>query len=340
MKKLLTFALVLCLALSMFVVASAEGEKTAINVYRCTFNLAQSDEAQVKKVEDAINEYIADKINVEIHLTDIGSGEYTEKANLALANNEINLLWTASWEGTIGTNDLVPMNAVYDITDLLPGTALYESMDEGQWEATKYDGKNYFVPVYKDNVEGYDFMFRKDLVDEYGWDITSVKSLADLEPMLADAAAAGLKYPFLTQKTAMFYRWYIDKFDFFTANSATNFFAVDRETNEVVDTILTPEYAELHHHPDSGLGHLLVDRHPRERRGQQPLQPGGCHAARHRALRAQHLRSGQLLLRHRQQHRSRGEGLHRLPGPAVHRQQAGRPLHLRHRGRGLRVHPG
>ena len=59
MKKLLTFALVLCLALSMFVVASAEGEKTAINVYRCTFNLAQSDEAQVKKVEDAINEYIA-----------------------------------------------------------------------------------------------------------------------------------------------------------------------------------------------------------------------------------------------------------------------------------------
>lgn len=245
MKKLLTFALVLCLALSMFVVASAEGEKTAINVYRCTFNLAQSDEAQVKKVEDAINEYIADKINVEIHLTDIGSGEYTEKANLALANNEINLLWTASWEGTIGTNDLVPMNAVYDITDLLPGTALYESMDEGQWEATKYDGKNYFVPVYKDNVEGYDFMFRKDLVDEYGWDITSVKSLADLEPMLADAAAAGLKYPFLTQKTAMFYRWYIDKFDFFTANSATNFFAVDRETNEVVDTILTPEYAEF-----------------------------------------------------------------------------------------------
>ena len=43
-------------------------------------------------------------------------------------------------------------------------TPLYESMDEGQWEATKYDGKNYFVPVYKDNVEGYDVMFRKDLV--------------------------------------------------------------------------------------------------------------------------------------------------------------------------------
>jgi putative aldouronate transport system substrate-binding protein len=71
-------------------------------------------------------------------------------------------------------------------------------------------------------------MFRKDLVDQFGWDITTVKSLADLEPMLADAASLGLKYPFLTQKTAMFYRWYIGSFDFFTADANTNFFAVDR----------------------------------------------------------------------------------------------------------------
>ncbi|MER2144089.1 MAG: ABC transporter substrate-binding protein, partial [Eubacteriales bacterium] len=244
MKKLVSLVLALCLLLSVAVVAQAE-DKVVINLTRCTFNLATPDSDQVKKVEDAINAYIADKINVEIHLTDIGSGEYTDKVNLALANNEINLLWTASWEAVIGTNDLVPKNAVYDITELLPGTALYESMDEGQWEATKYNGKNYFIPVYKDNVEGYDFMFRKELVDKYGWDISTVKSLADLEPMLADAKSEGLKYPFLTQKTAMFYRWYIDKFDFFTADANTNFFAVDRATNEVIDTIQTPEYAEF-----------------------------------------------------------------------------------------------
>jgi len=224
---------------------AASGDVVTINVYRATFNLANPDSEQVKKVEDAINAYIADKINVQITLTDVGSGEYTEKANLALANGEINLLWTASWESTIGTNDLVPQNAVYDLTDLLPGTDLYNSMDAGQWEATKYDGKNYFIPVYKDNVEGYDFMFRKDLVDKYGWDTSSVKTLADLEPMLEDAKSEGLKYPYLTQKTAMFYRWYIDKFDFFTADVTKNFVCVDRATNEVIDTILTPEYAEF-----------------------------------------------------------------------------------------------
>ena len=139
---------------------AASGDVVEINVTRATFNLATPDSDQVQKVEDAINAYIADKINVKINLTDIGSGEYADKANLALGNNEINLLWTASWQSTIGTNDLVPKNAVYDITDLLPGTDLYNSMDESQWEATKYNGRNYFIPVYKDNVEGYDFMFR------------------------------------------------------------------------------------------------------------------------------------------------------------------------------------
>ena len=246
-RKLFAVSMAAAMATSCFAgtAFASDSEPVTIKVTRACFNLANPDSEQVKKVQDAINEYIKDKINVQIELTDIGSGEYTDKANLALANNEINLLWTASWEATIGTNDLVPANAVYDITDLLPGTPLYESMDEGQWEATKYDGKNYFVPVYKDNTEGFDVMFRKDLVDKYGWDISSVKTLADLEPMLADLEAEGLKYPYLSQKTAMFYRYYINDFDFFTADAQSNWVAVDRSTNEVVDTVMTDQYKEF-----------------------------------------------------------------------------------------------
>ena len=168
MKKLVSLVLALCLLLSVMAVASAE-DKVTINVWRKCFNLAQPDQDQVKKVQDAINAYLADKSNVQIVLTDI-AGEYEDPAKLALANNELDILWTASWESIIGTNDLVPANAVADITDYLPGTALYGSMAEGQWEATKYNGRNYFIPVYKDNVEGYDFMFRKELVDQFGWE--------------------------------------------------------------------------------------------------------------------------------------------------------------------------
>ncbi len=224
--------------------APAADGVTTINVMRACFNCVP-DSAKTQEVQDAINAYIADKINVQINLQDISSNEYTDKANLAIANGEVDLVWTASWEGTIGTNDLVPANAVKDITDLIAGTPLYDSMDANTWEATKYDGKNYFIPVYKDNVEGYNIMFRQDLVDQFGWDLSTVKTLADVEPMLADAASLGLKYPYLTQKTAMFYRWYIDSFDFFTADATADWVAVDRETNAVVDTVLTDEYKEF-----------------------------------------------------------------------------------------------
>ena len=142
MKKLVSLVLVLALALGLVSFAIAD-DVVEINLTRALFNIAAPDEAQVKKVEAAINEYIADKINVKVNITEISSGEYTEKVNKALANaGEINLLWTASWEAVIGTNDLVPLKAVYDLTDLLPGTKLYESMDAGQWAASSYGGKN------------------------------------------------------------------------------------------------------------------------------------------------------------------------------------------------------
>ncbi len=221
------------------------GDLVTVRVMRDCFNLGATSEERTKEVQDAINAYIADKIGVQIELTDIDNGSYADKANLAIANKEVDLLWTAAWMGTVGTKDLFRANAAKDITDLLPGTDLYNSMDANTWEATKYDGKNYFIPVYKDNVEGYNFMFRTAFLDEAGLDVSNVKSLADLEPVLAAAKDAGLKYPFLTQKTAMFYRWYIDSFDFFTGDSSSDWVAVDRDTNEVVNTIATDEYKEF-----------------------------------------------------------------------------------------------
>ena len=223
---------------------TTSGDLVTLRVMRRCFNLGTTSEDRTKEVQDAINAYIADKIGVEIELQDI-SADYESKASLAIANQEVDLVWTAAWESTIGTKDLYAANAAKDITDLLPGTALYDSMDANTWEATQYGGRNYFIPVYKDNVEGYNIMFRKAFLDENNIDISGVTGLADLTPILAAAKDAGLKYPFLTQKTAMFYRWYIDSFDFFTGDATSNWVAVDRDTNEVVNTIASDEYKEF-----------------------------------------------------------------------------------------------
>ncbi len=58
-------------------------------------------------MQDAINDYIADKINVEIAITDIASGEYGDKANLALSNNEVNL--SGQQAGTVLLQQIICM---------------------------------------------------------------------------------------------------------------------------------------------------------------------------------------------------------------------------------------
>ncbi len=244
-KRVLAVLLVMAMVAAML--TGCGGGKTKINIVRACFNLeAGADEAQVKKVQDAINAYLTEKgFDFEVAIREIGSGEYEEKAGNAVANKEVNLLWTASWEGgKIKTSALVSNDMVYDISELLKDSTLYKSMDAGQWEATKFDGKNYFVPVYKDNVEGYDLMYRKEALDQIGFDITKVAKLQDLEPALEAFKGLGLKYPLLLQKTAMFYRFYIDQFDFFTSESESNFVAVDRASDKVVFTLDTPQYKE------------------------------------------------------------------------------------------------
>jgi len=213
-----------------------------IKLFRNLFEIGAPNTDEIKKVQDAINAYIGDKINVQVEITEIVNAEYPEKANLALASGEIDLLWTANWLQVVGCDDLVKQNAVYDLTDLLPKYEIGSILADWVWTASSYNNKNYFIPVYKDLSEGYNLMFRTDLVQKYGWDITKVKALKDIEPMLEQCKAEGIKYPYVAQRHPMFYRYYLNSFDFFSQDS---FMAVDRNKDAVVNTVATPEYTEF-----------------------------------------------------------------------------------------------
>lgn len=217
-------------------------DKVEINIYHCTFNIASADSAEVQVIEDAINDYIADKINVKIKLTDLGQGEYEDKCNLAIANGEANLFWTASWMGSVSTDSLVSGKAVYDLSELLQGTDLYNSIPEAVWESSRYNGKDYFIPCYKESSEGYDLVYPTEKATKYGWDLSSVKKLADLEPMLEQMKQDGVKYPLLLQMMPFFSKFYLDDYEFILGSTLI---AVDRDTNEVVDCLTLPEYREF-----------------------------------------------------------------------------------------------
>ena len=111
-------------------ISTTDDGKTVIHIVRATNNLSSADDAEVAKVQDEINEYIADKIDVQVKLKEIPAGEYSDKCNLALANNEIDLLWTASWMGAVSCDNLYKGNGAYDLTDILEGTTLQAAMPQ------------------------------------------------------------------------------------------------------------------------------------------------------------------------------------------------------------------
>ena len=73
-RKLFAVSMAAAMATSCFAgtAFASDSEPVTIKVTRACFNLTNPDSEQVKKVQDAINEYIKDKINVQIELTDIG----------------------------------------------------------------------------------------------------------------------------------------------------------------------------------------------------------------------------------------------------------------------------
>ena len=251
MKKLVSLVLALCLALSLLSFASAEGV-TTVRLYRHSY-MTSLDEGAIQKVEDAINARLAElgsKVAIDIH--EFMDSEYGQKANNALLGQEVDLLWTANWYGTIGTNDLYASNGAKDLSALLPGTMLWESMPEWYWEAARYDGKDYYVPVYKEGAEGYMIKILESNAEKAGIDVAAmvadIEGQADtyarlkaLEPYMEKAKEAGVKYPFIWAGTPMFYRFYLDKYDF-VDQQLFSIIGVDQATNELINPIQTEDY--------------------------------------------------------------------------------------------------
>ena len=140
-----------------------------------------------------------------------------------------------------------------DITDLLPGTDLYNAIPESYWEGCRYDGRDYYVPIYKEGAEGYKLKMLQSNLDAAGVSADEVKSTMDakdnvydklsaLELFMDKVVDAGIRYPFTFAATPMFYRFYMGKDDFIATNMES-MLAVDVSTDEVINPIQTENYA-------------------------------------------------------------------------------------------------
>jgi putative aldouronate transport system substrate-binding protein len=151
--------------------------------------IGNGQQEDVALIEEKINEYIKDKINATVKLQCYQWGaEYDDKLRQMIASRqEFDICFTAAWANNYMQNAVkgafVPLN---DERDLLGKYApkTKAMLGEDFLAGSQIDGINYAIPANKEKAHSWGFIIKKDLVDKYGFDLSTIKSLEDLEPML------------------------------------------------------------------------------------------------------------------------------------------------------------
>ena len=161
----------------------AEKEEPIVTVKWC---IAANEQKDLDKVVDEMNKILRERYRLELDLEIIATGEFNQRMQLMSTSNEdYDLVFTCNWLNKFGEN--VARDAFLPLNDLLEseaGTLLREALPEGLTNVGTVAGTIYAVPNYQLQYKQRGFYIRKALVDEFGLDVDSVKSIKDLEPFM------------------------------------------------------------------------------------------------------------------------------------------------------------
>jgi putative aldouronate transport system substrate-binding protein len=154
---------------------------------KVSWYVVNSIQPDTQQVVDKVNELLAAKtsINTTLDFQVIDWGTYGDKMSLMVQSGEpFDLMYASSWINLF--NVLAGNGSLQPLDDLLSsyGQDITRQVDQRFFDSMKFNGKIYGVP----NVQGYaqrkGLTFKADLVDKYGFDYKSIKSVADVEPYL------------------------------------------------------------------------------------------------------------------------------------------------------------
>lgn len=158
--------------------------KTEITWYLLK-NFSDIKEETQLEVEAAANEIIGKSLDATIKFKLIDSASWEDKMKLMAASGEpYDLVFTSDWSNKLVTN--VDRGAFMPLNDLLEkyGSNIKKEVDERAWKAATFDGQIMAVPSQGAYSSGASFVFKKDLVEKYGFDYKNAHTLADIEPYL------------------------------------------------------------------------------------------------------------------------------------------------------------
>lgn len=153
-----------------------------VNLIWYTIGTPQKD---VDRVMEEVSKYTKEKINATITMKMVDWGDYQQKMQVNVASGEpMDILFTSA--GGFDYVQNARKGAFLQIDDLLEqyGKELKATIDPAFLEGSKVDGHNYGIPANKELPQQEVWRFNKSLVDKYNLDITNVRSLDSIEPLL------------------------------------------------------------------------------------------------------------------------------------------------------------
>jgi putative aldouronate transport system substrate-binding protein len=203
------------------------------------------DEATLGTVEEAINQITREKIGVEVELKPITIFEYSSNISLALqGGDQVDL-----FESLGDFNNAVSSEMAYDLTELMDTYAPETKALLGQelLDAAVKDGKLYGIPTYKPYALTPMVIYKQEIADELGIDMTQVKSIYDLTEVLRTVKAA---YPDMAplvpvQTGTSGVNMCIPKVDYLTDDYFSPKGIIMGDEMTVIDYYGTTEFAEL-----------------------------------------------------------------------------------------------
>lgn len=150
--------------------------------------------AGLEDVQEAINDYLEEKINAHVNINVIDWGSYGQKMNVKVASGDsIDIMWTSETSdfgyGTNATKGAF-MESEELFREYAPET--WKIMEK-YWDQVRVDGKIYGMPNQLGYAKENGFQVRKDFASEYGLNIQydnktvsaqEAMKLEDLEPYL------------------------------------------------------------------------------------------------------------------------------------------------------------
>lgn len=135
-------------------------------------------------VEDRLNSILREKIGVELNLEPMEWSDYELKIKVMLAAGEpMDLMYTSNW---LDFKKYLKLGVLTELNGLMDRYApkLKQTLNPVYLSGTAYQGKNYAIPNQTNSYSWKGILLNKRLVDKYKFDISKIKKLSDLEPML------------------------------------------------------------------------------------------------------------------------------------------------------------